>query len=584
MFFICEQNGDTYGIKDTNDNIVEYYTPDQISKIVDRGIKIFGVFRPNKKTLRISVYDSWNNFVFLSNKDIMKYQMAGAIQVKIRDNKLTQFFELNSGMFNPYRYYAICISDLGIDTIYYSAIRDWDINLVIIIDSKIDKVESMWGYSRNGNDNIKIWVEDNTKLSIYKSLCRYPNTSFSPNLNDVIKKHTEKISNHVINNKVNVLFNRILSTSSQSNSYDMVQFINKSYIHGVDSDLLNNNAMVKQLKEPIQFNGYEGRDNVLRDVVVFTDWAFKIYSLLMNGQRIATNSNLLGINNIINNSVMNYFAYSCNYSSNIVKYAIFMRNILLIQSYNIDTSVYDVVVMKVLVRFGEFFQLRGFEYLNNNLDRFIACCNTDKNLKDNFLHNYVIDVKKCQSSNGLSDEQLALYSKLRKYVPTYNYQINGMDYFRKIDNSWLNIYNEFCLYYVTGKIESGDPSLFNAIAGSYNASIHSKLVAFMQTVAEEYGLKLASIDFNKFAIECMYHKNYYLKELGLPDCHMDLIKKAGKRNNLVITPRFYTFVDNSYFLYKANKVTYKDAEGKSCSDYEFNKVWTPGLKEVDAIV
>ena len=57
MFYVCEKKGNKWGIKDTKDNTVEYYTEEEIIEIVSNGwAEINGVTRqgisivnPNKK-------------------------------------------------------------------------------------------------------------------------------------------------------------------------------------------------------------------------------------------------------------------------------------------------------------------------------------------------------------------------------------------------------------------------------------------------------------------------------------------------------------------------------------------------------
>lgn len=53
MFYVCEQNGNKFGVKDLQDGSVEYYTAEELLKI-NETVRIFGVF---KKTGECEVID-----------------------------------------------------------------------------------------------------------------------------------------------------------------------------------------------------------------------------------------------------------------------------------------------------------------------------------------------------------------------------------------------------------------------------------------------------------------------------------------------------------------------------------------------
>lgn len=73
MFYICEQNGDKYGVKDIIDGTVEYYTEPELRKI-NETIKVFGVRKKTCAVIDLSEYQTldWGTHRFFSFVDKIK--------------------------------------------------------------------------------------------------------------------------------------------------------------------------------------------------------------------------------------------------------------------------------------------------------------------------------------------------------------------------------------------------------------------------------------------------------------------------------------------------------------------------------
>lgn len=69
MFYVCEQKDYKFGVKDTRDNVVEYYTADELNRFKeDLGIKVFGHWDGTWNIMDVDEYQElkWNDLTIFS--------------------------------------------------------------------------------------------------------------------------------------------------------------------------------------------------------------------------------------------------------------------------------------------------------------------------------------------------------------------------------------------------------------------------------------------------------------------------------------------------------------------------------------
>lgn len=60
MFYICEKVGDKFGVKDTRDGVVEYYTSEELNSIKKTsGLKLFGSYKSGYDVVEMEEYQEF---------------------------------------------------------------------------------------------------------------------------------------------------------------------------------------------------------------------------------------------------------------------------------------------------------------------------------------------------------------------------------------------------------------------------------------------------------------------------------------------------------------------------------------------
>lgn len=580
MYYICNQQGDLFGIRDTSDNVVEYYNRAQIDELVKSGIKIYGVFKPNKKTLLISVYSEWNDFQFLSKKDIMKMRLAGQLKYGgYRNNVLSTFeFVVPQHTSN----YAICLRDLGITELGWNPFRGNVSKLNVIIDSTLKKFNDF-------DKSVTFWIDDNTSYKLFKSVKDNSSVVYSPNLKGFIEKSNIKFNDDNIERKFVSLFNQKITLSNGYRNYYALCFPSisdvENYVSDFNIDFIGSLDIVKILFSNTDIS-FKQNDSIIDNatfcqLVDFTELATLLTYYLYNNMEVP--DEVFNTTYYRDVELSKYFSYYCNYGIFIIKYVTFLMNYALLRKNNIDTSCFGVIPSLILKKLVTFTKNRGFSFFfKNDTEDFYILCSLNDDLKNKFYNNYIIDMTLV--SNILDKRSLIDCSKYLRNPPvhTYTYSIGVGEHIINLTQSWCEVYRRMCIAYAVGDLDTVDKSLFDGMLYlRYTAeTVADKLKKFFSVLLEEYNIPYANLDFYKFALDCLTGKNIYCKTIGLPHCIMtqDIKDEMDSLNNknAKVRVKFYTKdKENNYWLYKCSKETYIDDKGKNVNDWSFKKVWSP---------
>ena len=576
MYYICHQDKEFYGIKDTSDGVIEYYNTSQIRELVDSGLKIYGVYRPNKSTLRISVYSQWNGFDFLSKKDIMKLRLAGILDYQENKNKLLNFQFLNAQ--KGYNY-AICLSELGITELGWSPFRSNKGKLNVIIDKSLKKFDT---YNFRVQGSVQFWIDDNTSYKLYKSSKDNNLVHYSPNLSDFIKKSEIKLRDSELESRFNSLFNNFIKDNStlyyQLSFQSEAEFYN--YFNGVNADFISKLDIVKMLFEKdIEFSRNSSilDSKSVNQILNITELVSVLTYCLVNNKTVPDDylDKFIGVE-----ESSKYFSFYCNYGAFFVKYAVFLRNYVWLKQNNFNTSFFGVIPSLLAKKFYVFINSRGFDFfLNHSVKDINILFELNPEFKNKFLNDYYIDTSLI--SEKLSSRQIKVYKDCLNSPPMNDY---------KLQPDWLEVYKRMSLAYVRGELPTLDTSVFDGILTlGYRSNVMiSKLRKFFITLVQEYGVPYKNLDFYKFALDCLLGKGIYCKKIGLPRCIMTQdIRYEDKKTydgsiykDCKIRIKFYTQdKEGSYWLYRCYKEKYLDDTGKTVNEWEFEKIWSPSLSK-----
>ena len=580
MYYICNQQGDLFGIRDTSDNVVEYYNRAQIDELVKSGIKIYGVFKPNKKTLLISVYSEWNDFQFLSKKDIMKMRLAGQLKYGgYRNNVLSTFeFVVPQHTSN----YAICLRDLGITELGWNPFRGNVSKLNVIIDSTLKKFNDF-------DESVTFWIDDNTSYKLFKSVKDNSSVVYSPNLKGFIEKSNIKFSNDNIERKFVALFNNKITLSTRNRNYYTLCFPSisdvENYVGDFNIDFIGSLYIVKIIFSNTDIS-FKQNDSIIDNatfcqLVDFTELATLLTYYLYNNMEVP--DEVFNTTYYRDVELSKYFSYYCNYGIFIIKYVTFLMNYALLRKNNIDTSCFGVIPSLILKKLVTLTKNRGFSFFfKNDTEDFYILCSLNDDLKNKFYSNYIIDMTLV--SNILDKRSLIDCNKYLRNPPvrvvTYSFGVG--EYIQSLTQSWYEVYRRMCIAYAVGDLDTVDKSLFDGMLYLSNVAevVADKLKKFFSVLLEEYNIPYANLDFYKFALDCLTGKNIYCKTIGLPHCMMtqNIKEEVDSLNNkkAKVRVKFYTKdKENNYWLYKCSKETYIDDKGKNVNDWAFKKVWSP---------
>lgn len=583
MYYICARQGDLFGIRDTSDNVVEYYNRAQIDELVKSGIKIYGVFKPNKKTLLITVYSEWNNFEFLSKKDIMKMRLAGQLKYEEYRNHGLSTFQFLIPHYN--HNYAICLRDLGITELGWNPFRDNNFgNLNVIIDSTLKKFNNFDG-------SVTFWIDDNTSYKLYKSVKDTSWVNYSPNLKGFIEKSNTKFNNSNIERKFTALFNNWITSDNNYRNYSTLCFTSisdvRNYMSDFNAEFVSNLDIVKMLFSDTDISFRQNNsviDNTtFSQLVDFTELTTLLTAYLYNNRVVP--DEVLNIT-CRTDELAKYFSYYCNYGVFLIKYVMFLRNYAWLRKNNIDTSCFGVIPSLILKQLASFINNRGFSFFfKNDSEDFYILCSLNDDLKNKFYSDYIIDMTLV--SNILDKRSLRDCNKYLHNPPVhiYTYSSGGGKYAINLTQSWYEVYRRMCIAYSVGDLDTVDKSLFDGMLYSrYTAeTVADKLKKFFSVLLEEYNIPYVNLDFYKFALDCLTGKNIYCKTIGLPHCIMtqDIKEEMDSLNNKIakVRVKFYTKdKENNYWLYRCSKETYIDDKDNNVYDWAFKKVWSPSLK------